>query len=36
MRKEENPDAQVDLFASMNAAEHERDEAANGEESDED
>lgn len=34
MRKEENPNAQVDILASMNAAEHERDEAVNGEESD--
>ena len=27
MRKDENPDAQVDLVASLNAAENERDGA---------
>lgn len=35
-RKDEDPDAQVDILASMNAAEHERDEAANGNDSDDD
>ncbi|WVQ85877.1 hypothetical protein IAT38_008045 [Cryptococcus sp. DSM 104549] len=34
MRKDQNPGAQVDLVASINAAEHERDERARTEESD--
>ena len=37
MRKEQNPDAQVDILASMNAAQLERaDQAGDGEESDAD
>ncbi|WWD20600.1 hypothetical protein CI109_105076 [Kwoniella shandongensis] len=34
MRKDQNPDAQVDLLASMNANQQERDDAAAGSDSD--